>query len=248
MTLDWRREIAVVIAGHGDRGGEAPNRTLQGHRDAIHVSDEFLTVTAGVLKGEPSLELALEGAQRSGARRIAVYPFFMADGYFTRKVLPDRITAAGLADVCDVLPPLGLDADLPALILAGAIDAAQRAGYDASPSRLLLVGHGSKWDPASAAATRRAASAIAIASPFRDIATAFLEEPPFVADALAATREPTVVSGFFSGDGMHAGEDIPEAIRDAGSNAVYAGPIGGSPGVADLMRQAIRCRFSPRAA
>lgn len=243
--MDWRREIAVVIAGHGDRGGDAPNLALMSHRDALSTTGEFLAVTAGVLKGEPALESALEAAKGSGARRIAVYPFFMAEGYFTGTVLPDRIAAAGLADLCDVLPPLGLEADLPALILAEAIVAAQRAGHAVSRSRLLLVGHGSKLGPAPAEATRCTAGAIANGSPFRDIAVAFLEEPPFVADALSATHEPTIVSGFFSGDGLHAGEDVPAAIRRAGANAVYAGPIGGSKGIADLMRQAIGRRFSP---
>jgi sirohydrochlorin ferrochelatase len=55
------------------------------------------------------------------------------------------------------------------------------------------------------------------------------------------------VSGFFSGDGLHAAEDVPEAIAEAGANAadgagaeaVYAGSIGTSPALVDLIRSSI---------
>jgi sirohydrochlorin ferrochelatase len=84
------------------------------------------------------------------------------------------------------------------------------------------------------------AAAIGRAGGFARIETAFREEPEFLEDALrrdAAT--PTIVSGYFSGDGLHAAEDVPEAIVETGAAAIYAGPIGRSDRVSEMVRTAI---------
>lgn len=230
---------AVVLAAHGDRAGDTPNAVLLSQRDALAALASFAHVSAGVLKGEPDLTAALAAAAASGAERIAIYPMFMADGYFTRTVLPDRVTAASVGLPLSVLPPLGLDAGLPALLLREALAATARHGLQPRETQLIVVGHGSKLGPASAEATRAAATAMAREAAFADVVTAFLEEPAFLADVLAADRRPAVVSGFFSGDGLHAGEDVPGAIAASGRRAVYAGSAGASPGLPGLMVTAL---------
>lgn len=237
-------DVAVVLAAHGDRGGDAPNATLFTHRDALARLNVFRTVTAGVLKGEPEFESALSEAGRSGAQTIAVFPMFMADGYFTNKVLPERIANTNFSRSCRVLAPLGLDPRLPGLMLCEALSAAARAKIDTAAARLLIVGHGSQIGPASANATRAAASQIAGREMFAEVMPAFLEEAPFLEDALKACSRPMIVSGFFSGDGMHAAEDVPEALRASGANATYAGPVGRSPGLPRLIREAIEAAFT----
>lgn len=240
MTVLVGADAAVIIAGHGDRGSADRNRALLGHAGALLRSGAFRHVGAGVLKGEPSLESALQDAHRSDAGAIVVYPFFMADGYFVRNVLADRIAAAESAARCRCTAPLGLDPDLPGVMLAEASSRAAASGFEAAACRLLVVGHGSRLGPASADATRRAAQRIATMRPgFATVETAFLEEAPFLDEALAATATPTVVSGFFSGDGLHAGEDVPEAIRQSGARAVYSGAVGSSAGVTRLILAAV---------
>lgn len=233
------RDTALVLAAHGDRGGEAPNGLLLAHRDRLHAAGVFLGVTAGVIKGEPSLEEALTAASGTGATRLAVFPMFMADGYFTRTVLPERIAALGIAVPCTLLPPLGLQPELPDLMLTDALATADRSGIDPGGARLLVVGHGSKLGPASADATRAVAEAIGRSAPFQRVETAFLEEPQFLADALGGAPVPTVISGFFSGEGMHAAEDVPRAMAQSGCPAVYAGPIGASQALAGLILDAV---------
>lgn len=239
----WQRDVAVVIAAHGDRAGEEPNSLLLKHAAALHRSDAFRLVAAGVLKGSPSIEEALAAARDSGARHVALYPLFMADGYFTRTVLPERVRAAGLDGVAEILQPFGLDPAVPGLIGALARARADAAGWPPAASRLLLVGHGSKLGPASAEATRAAAQAVAAQGQWAAVETAFLEEPPFVADALSGGEAPSVVTGFFSGDGMHAGEDVPAAIRQSAATALYAGSVGSAPEVAAIIGRAIAARF-----
>lgn len=234
-----RPELAAVLVAHGDRGGTAPNAALHAQTHAVRAQIESACVAAGVLKGEPTLEDALAEAAASGAPRIAVYPLFMADGYFMRKVR-ERIEAANVVIRPTILDPLGLDPALPDILVEEAGSMAHQNGFEPLQSRLLIVGHGSKLGPASANATRRAAARAALARRFASVTTAFLEEEPFLDDTLAAGRtQPTVVAGFFFGDGMHGGEDVPDAIAETGATAIYTGAIGNSAAVATLIAASI---------
>jgi sirohydrochlorin ferrochelatase len=241
-------EVAVVLAAHGDRGGAGRNatlRALRAHTAAVARLAAPLAVTCGVLKGEPSLEDALREAAGAGRRRILVYPFFMADGYFASSVLPFRVRNAGFESVSRILAPLGLNMRLPDLLLAEALEAAQQAGIAPREARLVVAGHGSKIGPASARATESAASTIRLAARFASVETAFLEESPFLADAFENETAVTVVSGLFSGEGLHAGEDVPGTLRAAGAtNAIYAGPIGRARRIPALIADALLCEVA----
>jgi sirohydrochlorin ferrochelatase len=237
-------DVAVVLAAHGDRAGPAPNTTLLSHRDALRASGAFRHVAAGVLKGEPMLETALAEAAQSGAAQTFIYPLFMADGYFTKTVLPQRIASAGYGSHCTLLTPLGLDPRLPDLMLDQAAATAKSAQVSPASARRLVVGHGSKFGPASAEATRRVAEDLRRAGSFSHVETAFLEEPPFLLEKLCDNAVPTIVTGFFSGEGLHAGEDVPAAILESGANAHYAGPVGSSAGIARLVRTSIAVAIS----
>lgn len=228
---------AALLVAHGDRGGPAPNATLASQAAAVR-SLTGAPVAVGLLKGEPTIEEGLAEAAAAGAARMLVYPLFMADGYFVAKVR-ERIAAVGLTPEPTLLTPLGLDPGLPDILVTQALGVAVPAGFEPLSSRLLIVGHGSKLGPASATATRKAAVRAALARRFASVTTAFLEEEPFLEDALRASASPTVVSGFFSGDGMHAGEDVPEAIAEACANAIYVGAIGNNPAVAPLIAAAL---------
>jgi sirohydrochlorin ferrochelatase len=243
--MDWQRDVAVILAAHGDLRGDDPNRLLARHAESI--AQGFRHASAGVLKGEPTLEQALAAAAESGASRLAVYPVFMSDGYFAAKVLPERVASAPTppALAIEILPPLGLDHGLAPLIHEDALAAAGNAGLDPSATRLLIVGHGSELGPASANATRATARRVAALAGFATVTTAFLEEPPFLDAVLAECREPTVVVGFFSGDGLHSGEDVPLAIRETGARAHYAGSIGASSAIPGLIRAAIERHMGP---
>lgn len=238
MTEPSQQTLAAVLVAHGDRGGTSPNAALESQAEAVRKLTG-LRIFTGVLKGERTIEHALAEATASGAVSIAVYPLFMADGYFVNKVR-ERIAAAGLASEPKLLAPLGLDPTLSDVLVNEAMTTAEQKGFDPSISRLLVVGHGSKLGPASASATRKAAARAALARRFASVTTAFLEEEPFLDDALRATSVPTVIVGFFFGNGMHAGEDVPEAIAETGANAIYTGAIGNSPAAAPLIAAALK--------
>jgi len=230
--------ISLILVAHGDRGDDKSNRWLLDHRDALREQRQFLAVEAGVLKGEPTVEAALDAAVTVGPDRVLVYPVCMSDGYFVRKILKDRIAATNCPLLLTVLPPLGLDPALPHLFLEHALKAAEQLDCATQAARLLVVGHGSKFGPASAAATQQMVGALRSEQRFASVEPAYLEEAPFLHDALAENSVPTVVAGFFSGVGMHAVDDVPTAIEETGAHATYTGPIGLHTAIPDLIRSA----------
>ena len=233
------QSVAVVLAAHGDRGGDGGNKHLATHANEISEEGNFAGVFHGVLNGEPSLENALAKADGCGASQIIVYPVFMSPGYFVKTVLADRVAAAGLKTPTGIMQPLGLDQRLAMLMLEHALRTTKSAEIDPAEARLLIVGHGSKQGSESADATKRAARLLSSHSPYLRVETAFIEEEPFLKDALSGYDGTSVVAGFLSGDGLHAGEDIPEAIKQTGARALYTGPIGLHPRVPGLIVSSI---------
>lgn len=239
MNATSESSVALVLAAHGDRGGPSQNQGLAAHVAALAGANRYASVSGGVLNGEPSLEAALAQADASGATQIIIYPMFMSAGYFVKTVLAERIPVAGLKTPTGILQPLGLDNRVPLLMLENALRGSKAAELDPASTRLLVVGHGSKHGPENADSTKRAARSLAPHSPFARIETAFLEEQPFIADALENYSGTSVVAGFFSGDGLHASNDIPEVIKQSGARALYTGPIGLHPRIPELIASSV---------
>ncbi len=233
-------DTALVLAAHGERNVPDPNRALADHAEALAARGDFGFVGCGVLNGEPPFETALEAFAKSGAQQLVVYPFFMSDGYFVTRVLPERIAAVQIGAAFAILSPLGLDAGLAEVMMNSALSAATDAGMRPGDARLLVAGHGSRSASASANATIRIADELARMGKFAGVSSAFLEEPPFIGDQLASEKTPVVVAGFFAGNGMHSSHDVPSAIEESGVEAVYAGPIGTDPAVQDLVVAALQ--------
>ena len=94
-------------------------------------------VRGATLAKTDSLRSALDGLDSP-----AIYPFFMAEGWFTRRELPRRLAALG-HDI-PILPPFGVDPALPELIANEVGRAAGANGIDPRSADLILVAHGSK--------------------------------------------------------------------------------------------------------
>lgn len=76
---------------------------------------------------------------------------------------------------------------------------------------------------------------------------AFLEEPPFIADALAEWRtEPVAVLSFFSGEGGHVRDDLGRILRKeraqrsaAGAALIDLSLIADDPGIPGIILQQV---------
>jgi sirohydrochlorin ferrochelatase len=239
------RRPALVIAAHGDRGADKRNDNVRRQVDGLRNTGQFARIGSGFLKGDPEIETALQQAAEA-ADEILVYPLFMSDGYFTNTALPNRIEQTGLTSRIVSLKPLGLDPGLAPLCERAAVAQAERDDIDSAGARLLIVGHGSTKSPASKNATQQFAARLRQKTAFGTVESCFLEEEPFLKPALANTDQPTIVAGFFAGDGLHGGEDVPELIAETGANASYMGALGGLTEVTELILAAVRAHLTAR--
>lgn len=239
MTDGIGAATALLIAAHGERLPGAGNDSVMRIADAIRERAIVSEVAAGFINGTPSIADALGGFT---TRRILVYPLFASNGYFTRDRLVQLIDEASGEDrEIEILPPLGHDPGLPALI----VDRIRRTALDngVSPESLaaILLGHGSRRNPASRNATEQIAGAIAKSEICRGVAVAFLEERPHLDEAVQSVDGPAIVVGMFSGDGLHGARDAPRLVEQLGrSDVFYSGVIGNMPGIEEVVGRAVQ--------
>lgn len=169
---------------------------------------------------------------------ICAVPLLMSDGVIAQRL---RHALSGVAAGRHVIftRPIGLCAKLSAIIARQVTATCQSHGLTPAATNILLVAHGAKADPASREAAHDHAARLSQGRHFAAIATSFLEEPPSVADALAALPGDVVVVGLFAGGGAHAERDLPAQVAAARSDhpgtLIYAGAIGDDLGIADLI-------------
>jgi sirohydrochlorin ferrochelatase len=219
---------ALIIA-HGSPADPAPQEAAL---KALAVRVAFWLpgwrVRGATLAAAGALEAAL-----AGMADPLIYPFFMAEGFFTRTTLPKRLAAAGRTGLSQI-PAFGQDADLPALMAAVAISAAATAALAPRETTLILAAHGSKVSRASATITEAVALTLRRTTPFARIVTGYIEEDPFLSD-IARIPDPALCLPFFATRAGHVSEDVPRALREAGFKGVLLPAIGEHPQVAELI-------------
>jgi sirohydrochlorin ferrochelatase len=221
---------ALLIAAHGERRPGAGNEGVMRIAQAIRECQIVSEVAVGFINGSPAIDEALGGL---AARKVIVYPLFASNGYFTRDRLVELIDeASGDAREIEILPPLGHDCGLPALVVDHISRAALEGGLAPTGLTAVLLGHGSRRNPASREATEWIAREIAKYEIYRDVAVAFLEERPHLEDIARSINGPAIVVGMFSGDGLHGARDAPRLVAQLGRRDVfYSGVIGSTPGI-----------------
>ncbi len=143
----------------------------------------------------------------------------------------DTVGAAGREPHLIHHPPIGIHPDFPALL-------ATRIRAAAPTHAIVLLAHGSARAPGRLTAAHRHAAALRADFPI--VENAFLEEPPFVPDALARIGDrPTAVLGLFVNHGTHARDDMPALLQAARAGRatplVDLGIIGDDPGIRALI-------------
>lgn len=233
---------ALLLAAHGERGISAGNEgvaQLAACLAARHVAAE---IGFGFLKGNPSIAEAIGVFL---ARKIAVYPLFLSDGYFYRVRLSHSLDAAKGSRAIRILPPLGLDPALAKLVTAKGVAAATAHGLVPEDTVIVLFAHGSTNDAVSRLAAERLAQQISKTRHFASVNVALLEEFPSLGDALSEVTRPAVVIGLFAGEGLHGGSDVPCLISAFGrTNIVFAGNVGSFAEIADVVAAAVRSNTS----
>lgn len=224
----------VVIVAHGSPADPVPQEAaLAALAARVGAALPGRVVRGATLAAEGALEAALEGLAAP-----LVYPFFMAEGWFTGTALPRRLAGCGALPGATQLRPFGTDPDLPALMAAIAHEAAAVARLDMAQTTLLLAAHGSRVSRTSADTTLAMAKALRATTPFRSVTAGFVEEAPFLADA-ARGLGPGICLPFFALRAGHVLTDLPEALAEAGFQGPLLPAVGEHPAAAALIARAI---------
>ena len=201
---------ALLLIGHGSARYPDAGGAMLRHADVLRQANRFAQVEVALLNGGPSVGEVLG---RIGAPTIRVVPFFMEDGYFSRVAVPQAIHTAVPNERIVRCPPVGVHDGMAGMIEHQAMAACAAGATPPRDAAVLIVGHGSSNAPGQALALHRHAARVAATELFVRVEAACLEEPPFVADALAGLRaHPVMVIGFFANHGGHVRDDVPALI------------------------------------
>lgn len=230
---------AAIIVAHGSPSApESQEVVLRDLAAAVAARlSEGWTVSGVTLAAPGAIGRALAGP--ASARRLLVYPHFMADGWFSTEELPRRLRAAGAADF-EILPAFGLEPAVLELCLARA--RAATADFAPGAVGLLLAAHGSPSDPRPAAAAQSAVSFLRASGTFREVRAGFVDEAPFLASA-ARMEAPAICLPFFATRAGHVEEDLPAALVEAAFPGPILPPIGTDPEVPGIIAAALDARL-----
>lgn len=232
---------AALIISHGQPSDPAPAEAeiaalaarVQALMPDWHVASATLATPGALAK-----QVALAGPQG------LAYPLFMADGWFTRTHLPERLAEAGGAG-WQVLDPFGIDDGVQRLTVTLATEAAAQRGLTPSETAVLLAAHGSFRSPAPARVANDMADRLQQAAGFARVEAAFIDQTPRIAEAAASFPAGSLVLPFFAAKGGHVVDDLPQALAEAGFTGTLLEPVGLDPRVPALIAAALRAALQP---
>jgi sirohydrochlorin ferrochelatase len=241
--------MSLVLASHGAKGDPRCAEPVRRHAATIRKMGIFSQVLAIYWKEEPRFQDLYD---LTSARDLLVVPVMMAGGYYASTVLPRelRIDHPPAGRTVRVSQAIG---DLPSMteiVIEQGISAALIAGIDPGEARALIIGHGTRRDPArSGATTLRHAAAVQSRNVFAGTTAGFLEQDPDVAAAFKRIegREPIIVVPFLVANGGHAVDDIPRSLgvepgtriaARGGRPLIFADAVGEHPRIVNLILQA----------
>lgn len=199
---------ALVLLGHGSSKHPSSSIPCRLHADTIRRKQIFEEVHCGFLKEMPFIEHCLDPID---AEEIIILPNFLAEGYYTKKVIPEKLQIDTLPPSVTYLKPLGLDSDIQEII----INLASRAMRDwqQQDTSLVLLGHGSTKSARSKDTLLEHISELKKKTNFAQITDLWLEEPPLIKDWRDYVQNKQILCiPYLIADGQHGGWDIPELL------------------------------------
>ncbi len=226
-TMTKTPRIALIVS-HGQPSTPAPaeiNLAWTAARVSDHLPGWDIRSATLACPG------AIERAMQDGA---IVFPFFMAQGWFTGKVLPKRLDGYNY----HTTTPFGMLEGLPTT--AAQLLQDQLAAHPDAPRQVHLAAHGSARGPKAYDATERFATRLRAELPDVEIKTGYIEQTPYVHETAKALSPDALCLPFFAQSGEHVRDDIPEALRSAGFHGQLLSSLGTCDHAAALIAQEIR--------
>jgi sirohydrochlorin cobaltochelatase len=232
----------LILVGHGSVRCPGPGQQLERHALSLARRGLFAEVRTATLHGVCPPDEALRSVE---SERVYVMPMFMCNGQYSRDRVPEAFGLSGTAArpngrTVHLCPPIGLDPGLAALIARRATERLAGRGISAGDASLLLIGHGSPTESASRQATEAQALRIRRTGAFGRVDTAYLEEPPALAEVLGTLSGPVAAVALLATQGPHAREDIGRLIADDGiADIAYIGAIGGDEAISEVIVESL---------
>ena len=201
-------QTALLILGHGSSKHPDSSKSVRRHAEVLCERGDFAEVHCAFLKEEPFIEDALE---RIGAEKVCIVPDFLAEGYFTRQVIPTKLNLAGRDGSVRYTPPVGGHPLMVEMLQEAAEEVLGDWGM--ADTSLLVIGHGSTKSSCSRQTLKTHLAELRKDGGWAQTEDLWLEEAPMVSDwADVASQERVVIIPFLLNDGQHGGWDIPEDL------------------------------------
>lgn len=243
------RDTTLILAAHGSTVNADSSRPAMWQAARLRALRRFAQVLCAFWKEEPTFHQVFAQVETNS---VVIVPFFLAEGYFTRTVLPQEVQAAitqgwGQGKSVRFTNPVGTHPRITEVLLARAREMLPTENL--SSLECILVAHGTELNANSRSATEAQAEALHQSQTFRRVHTAFMEEAPNIRDWRTISQSPTtLVLPFFLSDGLHAREDIPQMMGLApgtwggphqidGRTLFYGESLGMAPELTDVLLQ-----------
>ena len=212
----------ALIVAHGQPSDPPPaEAALAAFADQVDRLAQGVTVRSATLAAPGALESRLAELPED----VAIYPLFMAKGWFVTSALPRRIGERSAR----ILDPLGIDPDLPELTARSLLATMSGKNWETSTTDLVIAAHGSGRSRNPSAVTNSFADQLRAHLPFRSVRVGFVEEPPSIAESATGLGERALCLPFFACTGGHVLQDVPEQLQQAGFQGVTLPVIGELP-------------------
>ncbi len=238
------RTQALILVGHGSQRSAGARPPIEEHAEQIRSLGAVDEVVTAFWKEKPEIREAL-GLVSSDD--VYVVPLFLAEGYFTREVIPRELGIAGpVTEVGErtvhYCPPIGAHPSMVELVLQRARQAAAPLGDARGDTALVIIGHGTERSPTSGDTVHQIVESLGSHTGFATVRAGFLDEEPEIGSVIRSLPHPHIVLvPFFASEGWHAAVTIP---RDLGigsdprssnrARLYYTPPVGTLPEVASV--------------
>lgn len=198
----------LVLLGHGSSKHLGSSASVRRHAELLARRGGYREVRVAFLKEAPFIDTCLDALP---CGRAVVVPDFLAEGYFTRQVIPAKLGLAQRRGNVVCCPPVGTHPVMAELVAGAAEEAA--AGWRPEQTSLLVVGHGSRKNPCSKQTLLHHLQEVRRRGSWAQVRDLWLEEAPEVgAWSRLAQQRRVVVVPFLLNDGQHGGWDIPAEL------------------------------------
>jgi len=207
------KDTALILAGHGSTKNADSSRFTRETAHRIRERVIFGEVRSAFWKEQPSYADAIQGLK---TKKVVVVPWFLANGYFTTKILKREFAETAGVE-CRVTEPIGSRPEILGHFQKRAERLLAVKKWEPSQVSLLVASHGTPLHTGSRGAAVGLVEQLA-KDGYRTTRAVFLEEEPRIADWRDLIYEgPVMVLPHFLAGGLHGSEDVPDLLGISGS-------------------------------